>query len=191
MTATEDELEQMLSSLQEVCTQHTITESTSSMDMWAKAAPLFVSLKRLNRTLHMDVLHQKERVGEARSMVDSARLALQNLKYEKSMLEQEVRSCQEFQSIYQDIPLHSLEEFEAARSDAEQISDPHLQMLARLQFELEERKRLQHDKQRLQNDKKEVVSENATKKAKLENVERSLKELSASAQTIQSSLENF
>lgn len=194
MTATEAELKQVLSALSDLSSNKTAAASpASSTDLLVKSAPLFTSLKRINRLIHLNALHQRERVGEERSKVDSARLALQNLKYEESMLEQEVRSCQEFQSIYQDIPLHSLEEFKAARteSDALDESDPHALMLARLHFELKERKRLQEHKQKRQQDRNDVDKDNKLKKAKLEHVERSLKDLSAAANSIQSRLENF
>lgn len=121
--------------------------------------------------------------------------------------------CQEFQSIYQDIQLHSLEEFHQLRTQSsssttpaqtgenesvvgedakeEDLEDDHKLMLARLRFELKERKRLEAEKQRLQQDKMEVTKENREKKVKLEQAERLLKELLAGAQGLHAKFESF
>lgn len=116
------------------------------------------------------------------------------------MLELEVKICQEFQSIYQDIQLHPLEEFlllrkqraEAGEDDEElDLEDEHKLMLARLRFELGERKRLEAEKQKMQVDKMEVAKDNKMKKVKLEEAEKRLKSLVAEAQALQDHFENF
>lgn len=194
MTATGEELKQALSDLAQLSSNKTAAMSPeASMDLLSQASRMFLVLKRANRSVHLEALQQRERVGEERNKVDLARLALQNLKYEESMLEQEVKSCQGFQSIYQDIPLHSLAEFKAASADSDipDESSPHALMLARLHFELAERKRLQDHKLKRQQERNDVVKDNKLKKAKLEYVERSLKDLSAAANSIQTRLENF
>ena len=124
------------------------------------------------------------------------------------MLELEVKVCQEFQSIYQDIELHPLDEFHALRTsqrqateddentqttmEAEDIEgDDHKLMLARLRFELQERKRLEEEKQRLQQDKTQVAKDNKDKKVKLEQAEKQLKDLLAAAQAVHAKFESF
>lgn len=186
MASPEDELKQALSSLSDLSDLHTPSDEptasssrTDTLRLLSASTPLFSSLKRVNRHVYTDLQSQKTRVAEERAKVDTARLALQNLKYEESMLELEVKVCAEFQSIFQDIPMHSLEEFKALQNDEESLGDEHKLMLARLRFELEERKRLEQEKQGLQQEKGEVVRENKEKKVKLEQAERELKDLLA------------
>lgn len=120
------------------------------------------------------------------------------------MLELEVKVCQEFQSIFQDIELHDLQEFHQLRSsatrvqgdeeamdDEEALTDEHKLMLARLRFELKERERLEAEKQALQQQRTEVVRENKDKKTKLEQIEKELKDLLAAAQAVQAKFESF
>lgn len=179
------------------------------MQLLAASTPLFSTLKRVNRRIYNELNSQKARVAEERAKVDSARLALENLKYEESMLELEVKVCQEFQSIYQDIQLHDEDEFRrlyAAASSSggdhdmdsteqkiteEDFEDDHKLMLARLRFELNERKRLEAEKQRLQQDKTEVAKENKEKKVKLEEIEKGIKDLLAGAKGLQSMIQSL
>lgn len=181
------------------------------MQLLCASTPLLSALKRVNRRIYTDLYEQKTRVAEERAKVDTARLGLQNLKYEESMLELEVKICQEFQSIYQTIQLHPLEEFHSLRAqltpttkqslvqkeedengDEESwMRDEHKLMLARLRFELTERKRLEQEKQRLHQDKTEVAKDNKDKKVKLEQAEKQLKDLLAAAQAVQEKFESF
>ena len=71
---------------------------------------------------------------------------MNDLKYEKSQLKKEIEQCRDFNSIYQNVPLCSVEEFERV-CDLEELKtkevreDPHRFMLARLKWELVERQR--------------------------------------------------
>ncbi|PWN52239.1 hypothetical protein IE53DRAFT_385358 [Violaceomyces palustris] len=160
-----------------------------------KSTPLLAQLKSINRDIFQHLQSQKLSIADQRSKVDSARLSLQNLIYERNMLEGEIRRCQEFRSIYQDTDIHSLEEFmekaPETERDQETISDAHKLMLSRLKFELEERKRLETEKQALQVDRATLVKENKEKKAKLEELEKRLKEILSSSKVLESSLETF
>ncbi|CDR88472.1 uncharacterized protein SPSC_04299 [Sporisorium scitamineum] len=236
MPSTEEELKQALASLSELSDLKTVIEDDASdsaseearaaaLQLLATSTPLFSKLKRLNRRIYNDLQTQKTAVAEERAKVDTARLALQNLKYEESMLELEVKVCQEFQSVFRDIELHDLQEFHQLRSaaaaaattttvaDAQKpdaaagwdtteptaevedddgdLDDDHKLMLARLRFELKERKRLEAEKQTLQQDKTQVVKQNKDKKAKLEQAEKQLKDLLAAAQAVQAQFESF
>ncbi|SPC64275.1 uncharacterized protein UHOD_05072 [Ustilago sp. UG-2017b] len=207
MVSKEEELKQALTTLSKLSDLkaptddeiHTPESRQQAFQLLTASTLLFSTLKRLNRIIYTDVQSQKTRVAEERSKVDTARLALQNLKYEEAMLELEVKVCQEFQSIFQTIPLHSLEEFNTLRKslgeeegdEEEGEQDDHKLMLARLKFELKERKRLETEKQKLQQDKTEVARENKEKKVKLEETEKQLKDLLAAALAVQAKLESF
>ncbi|SNX84976.1 uncharacterized protein MEPE_03685 [Melanopsichium pennsylvanicum] len=232
-TSAEEQLKHTLASLSELsdlkvqsadedlCSSISEANRAAAMQLLALSTPLFSNLKRVNRSIYTELNAQKLRVAQERAKVDTARLALQNLKYEESMLELEVKVCQEFQSIFQDISIHELEEFHALRSqrtlsqdtdeamedakkdtqakglkgededEDEELDDDHKLMLARLRFELRERKRLETEKQRLQQDKTEVTKDNKDKKMKLEQVEKQLKDLLTAAQAVQAKFESF
>lgn len=194
----------------------TAEATSSALRLLSASTPLFAALKRVNRRIYKDLSVQKARVAEERAKVDTARLSLQNLKYEESMLDLEVKVCQEFQSIFQDIELHDLQEFHQLRSTSaaavlkteeqdadaeakdeamedgeENLTDEHKLMLTRLRFELQERKRLEARKQTLQQDKTEVVKENKEKKSNLEQIEKDLKDVLVAAEAIKAKFESF
>ncbi|PWN39840.1 hypothetical protein IE81DRAFT_294252, partial [Ceraceosorus guamensis] len=109
----------------------------------ASLTPILAQLRALGRRVAEDNKRSKGKVAERRAEVDESRLRLQNLEYERSQLEGEIRRCKEFVSVFQDIELRDLSEFQAVAPEelrTEQIlSDPHSLMLARLEYELIER----------------------------------------------------
>ena len=145
------------------------------------SSPLFAQLRSTSRKVHEDVRNGKASVTEIRSKVDNASLALQNLRYQKRHLQEEIRNCKSFQSIYENVSLIHVDEFiqtapEEERTD-EIIANPHKLYLARLRFELSERKRLEEEKQRLQANRTALMKENRKKKQRLEGLESDLKEM--------------
>lgn len=106
---------------------------------------LMLSLRRLSRVQKVRVRDARERTSEARQSVDGVTLQLQNLLYEVAHLKKEVRRCLDFQSADQEIDLVPLEQFyseapESISCPTETLEDPHKQRLARLQWELEQRR---------------------------------------------------
>ncbi|XP_033628155.1 THO complex subunit 5 homolog A-like [Asterias rubens] len=107
----------------------------------------FVSLKKLNRLSHLRCKGAREKTMLGKQRVDSLHLQLQNLLYEVMHLQKEIKKCREFKSKDEDIELVDLETF---YSEAPmEITNPkstkknlHKQRLARLDWELEQRKRL-------------------------------------------------
>ncbi|XP_028681129.1 THO complex subunit 5 homolog isoform X1 [Erpetoichthys calabaricus] len=107
----------------------------------------FMTLKKLNRLAHMRLKKGRDQTHEAKQRVDALHLQLQNLLYEVLHLQKEINKCLEFKSKHEDIDLVSLEEFD--REAPPEISrpeitkaDPHQLTLSRLDWELEQRKRL-------------------------------------------------
>ncbi|PWZ00252.1 hypothetical protein BCV70DRAFT_206505 [Testicularia cyperi] len=205
-TAAEMELKRVLDDLHDLSERKAIEEeggesSSAALinELLIASTPLMAQLKRLNRQIHVDLLQQKDKVGDARSKVDSARLALQNLRYEEAMLEQEVANCAGFQSIYQDIQLHPLEEYYERHPDSEinhaggsgTEDSEHQLMLSRLRFELEERKRLESERKQLLSQKAQIVADNKAKKTQLESLERNLKLVKTSTRNLLAQFESF
>ena len=146
-----------------------------------ESSPLFAHLRSTSRKLHEDSRKNKVRVTEIRSKVDNASLALQNRKYQKRHLQEEIRNCKSFQSIYENVSLIPVDEFMQKASKDERadeiVHNPHKLYLARLRFELHERKRLEEEKQELQKKRTALMKENRTKKQRLEGLESDLKEM--------------
>lgn len=126
-----------------------------------RASALLARLKALNRTANAATRAHKQATADARQDMDQTHLGLQNLLYEKRHLEREIDKCRQFayvlpfpffaptltprSSIYQDVPLHALPEFqELAPPEArtpDVLDNSHQLMLNRLSFELAERQR--------------------------------------------------
>uniref|UniRef100_A0A671VXG6 THO complex 5 n=1 Tax=Sparus aurata TaxID=8175 RepID=A0A671VXG6_SPAAU len=107
----------------------------------------FMNLKKLNRLAHMRLKRGRDQTHEAKQRVDVLHLQLQNLLYEVLHLQKEISKCLEFKSKHEDIDLVSEEEFyQEAPAEISRphltANDPHQLTLARLDWELEQRKRL-------------------------------------------------
>uniref|UniRef100_A0A4W4GX09 THO complex subunit 5 homolog n=1 Tax=Electrophorus electricus TaxID=8005 RepID=A0A4W4GX09_ELEEL len=107
----------------------------------------FIALKKLNRMAHMRLKKARDQTHEAKQRVDVLHLQLQNLLYEVLHLQKEIGKCLEFRSQHEEIELVSVDEFfqeapaEISRPHLTK-EDPHQLTLARLDWELEQRKRL-------------------------------------------------
>ncbi|XP_073720702.1 THO complex subunit 5 homolog isoform X1 [Misgurnus anguillicaudatus] len=107
----------------------------------------FITLKKLNRLAHMRLKKGRDQTHETKQRVDVLHLQLQNLLYEVMHLQKEIGKCLEFKSQHEEIELVSEQEF--FQEAPEEISRPHITRddqhqltLARLDWELEQRKRL-------------------------------------------------
>ncbi|KAF9009059.1 Fms-interacting protein-domain-containing protein [Cyathus striatus] len=139
-----------------------------------RAMALVARLKSLNRASNAATRVRKEATAAARQEMDQFHLGLQNLLYEKRHLEREIEKCRQFASVYQDVPLYTVEEFrvlapEEARTE-DVLSDEHQLMLNRLSFELVERQRLDVRRRELLQEKEELLRESKVKFATMDNV---------------------
>ncbi|KAN0065154.1 hypothetical protein ACQY0O_001651 [Thecaphora frezii] len=185
----EEKLKATLESLSDLAMRSAKTVEGERRQLLESATPLISQLKAINRSIYTTLNARKAEVNEARRLVDIERLKLQNYEYEKTMLKLEVWACRMFQSIYQDVELHSEQEFlqlaPPEMKTEEIVNDPHLFMLSRLRFELLERKRLEVEKQSLQSEKSAVLRQNKDKKRRLEEAEKDLKALLEATKALQ------
>lgn len=127
--------------------------------------------------------------------MDQTHLSLQNLLYEKRHLEREIEKCRQFASIYQDIPLHPVEEFrelappEARAQDV--LDSPHQLMLNRLSFELVERQRLDLKRKDLILHKEELLKQSRIKSTTVESVKSQIDALMKTATEIQKKVDEL
>ncbi|OAV91916.1 hypothetical protein PTTG_02618 [Puccinia triticina 1-1 BBBD Race 1] len=171
-----------------------LNDLESDQSLMLLATPLFARLKSINRTSSSMVSTFKSQTQVVRNQVDQIHLDLQNLIYERRHLEKEIKKCQEFESEYQNISIHSLEEYlernpEDKRDGSDEI-DPHELMIKRLKFELAERKRFEAEKKELLQKKLKLSKENDEKKSKLDELEKQLDRFVVTAKEIQSKMAN-
>ncbi|KAF8351443.1 Fms-interacting protein-domain-containing protein [Amanita rubescens] len=162
-------------------------EDTAAIHTHAMA--LVARLKALNRAANTATRVCKDKTAAARLEMDQSHLQLQNLLYEKRHLEREIDKCRQFASIYQDVPLYSLEEFkrlapEEARTE-EVLADEHQLMLNQLSFELAERQRLDQRKKELLQEKEDLLKESKSKVTTMDSVKVQIDTLMKTASDIQ------
>lgn len=139
----------------------------------------FMSLKKLNRLAHMRLKRGRDQTHEAKQRVDVLHLQLQNLLYEVMHLQKEISKCLEFKSKHEEIDLVSVGEFykeapqEISRSSLTK-DDPHQLTLARLDWELEQRKRLAEQYKDSQTSKEKIQKSIELKKEHLSSLQPGL-----------------
>ncbi|KAG6335638.1 hypothetical protein ID866_3454 [Astraeus odoratus] len=160
-----------------------------------QATALVARLKALNRKANATTRAHKQATTDARQEMDQTHLGLQNLLYEKRHLEREIEKCRQFASIYQDVPLHSIEEFqELAPPEArtpDVLDNSHQLMLNRLSFELAERQRLDLRRKELTLQKEELLKHSKVKSATVESVKSQIDALVKAATEIQKKVDEL
>lgn len=158
-----------------------------------QASLLFVTLKKLNRLEKFRTKTSRDTLHRVKQQVDSLHLQLQNLLYEILHLKKEVTKCLQFKSKDEEIELVSVEQFykeapeSISRPDITQ-SDTHQLKLARLEWELKQRKQLAALCHELQAEKEKVSAEIQKKQTHLDNLAPVLKEVLNVARPIQDNL---
>ncbi|KAH7887726.1 Fms-interacting protein-domain-containing protein [Phlebopus sp. FC_14] len=178
--------------------QELVSPSHANADAAAvqiRASALIARLKALNRNANAATRAHKQATAEARQEMDQTHLGLQNLLYEKRHLEREIDKCRQFASIFQDVPLYSLSEFQQlappeARS-ADALENPHQLMLNRLSFELAERQRLDLRRKELMIQKEELLKQSRTKLATVESVKLQIDTLMKAAAEVQKKVDEL
>ncbi|CAK5275518.1 unnamed protein product [Mycena citricolor] len=160
-----------------------------------RASALTGRLKALVRAANTATRTAKDLTASARQDMDQAHLGLQNLMYEKRHLEREIEKCRQFATVYQDIPLHDLEDFKVlapleARTD-QVLSDEHQLLLNRLSFEFVERQRLEQMQKDLLQQREELYKESKVKAVTSDNVKTQIETLSKVAGEVQKKVNEF
>ncbi|KAH0557239.1 THO complex subunit 5 homolog [Cotesia glomerata] len=153
----------------------------------------FIELKKLNRMEKFRTKFARDSLGDAKSEVDSRHLQLQNLLYEVMHLKKEVVKCLQFKSKDELIELVPEEEFykEAPESLSQPEitkNDDHKLRLARLDWELTQRKQLSSLCDELTDNKKTVAESIETKQQRLDNLGPQLRSILEASKPLQDSL---
>ncbi|XP_064612644.1 THO complex subunit 5 homolog [Liolophura sinensis] len=150
----------------------------------------FIILKKMNRLAHIRCKKVREGTNEAKQKIDQHHLQLENLLYEVTHLQKEITKCLEFKSKDEEIELVPVDKF--YREAPKEISKPteteknlHKQTLARLDWELEQRKRLSTQLQESENSKEQIENEIREKRDQLESLQPKLRDILQSTKPVQ------
>lgn len=142
----------------------------------------FVTLKKLNRLAHLRCKKARDTTMVAKQRVDNLHLQVQNLLYEVMHIEREITKCREFKSTDEDIALVEVEDFyreaphKIAKPDTTK-NDKHKQRLARLDWELEQRKRLAKKFKECQSNTDIMIKEIQTKQEYIDSLQPRLEKI--------------
>ncbi|XP_055705592.1 THO complex subunit 5 homolog [Phlebotomus papatasi] len=155
---------------------------------------MVVLLKKLNRLDKLRIRSGRDSLHREKLNVDSNRLQLQNLLYEADHLKREVQRCYQFKSQDEDIDLVSVEEFyekapESISRPEKTKNDEHARRLARLEWELQQRKELATLYKDLQASKELVAEDINSKAERLASLAPRLQSLLKATRPLQEALE--
>lgn len=150
--------------------------------------PLLAELKTLTRDAYATLGERRAPVDEVRKELDTASVTLQNLVYEREQLRSRIHTCNELETVYQDVPLRPLDEFqrdapEAYRSEAV-LGDEHQLMVHRLQYELDERRRLEQELKARESEVAALQKTSTEAKRALGGLEKEVRQLMRAAERI-------
>lgn len=154
---------------------------------------LLTLLKKLNRLDKVRVRHGRDELHKEKLSVDSNKLQLQNLLYEANHLHREVKQCLLFKSQDEEIDLVEEEQFfaeapETISQPGKTKSDDHNRRLARLEWELHQRKELAVLCRDLQQAKETVGQEIDTTANRIEALMPSVNKLLEATRPLQDAL---
>lgn len=153
-------------------TKHKKSEKDKMVELRIQGSFNFLALKQLNRVAQIRCKEVKEETLEAKQKLDGYNLTLDNLQYEINHLNKEITKCVEFKSRHDDVSLVPIAKFyeeapiEISKPETTRNNN-HSQTLARLDWELEQRKRLSGKLNALEDVKSDIAKRTSEKKDKL------------------------
>lgn len=163
-------------------------DSAAPARLLSEFTPLLAELKGLTRDAYSTLAERRAPVDEVREELDTASVSLQNLVYEREQLRSRIHTCNELETVYQDVPLRPLDEFqrdapEAYRSEAV-FGDEHQLMVHRLQYELDERRRLEQELKAREGEVTALQKTSTEAKRALSGLEKEVRQLVRTAERI-------
>ncbi|XKL60988.1 hypothetical protein PGB90_008045 [Kerria lacca] len=167
--------------------------SNSISNLRIDGSMLFVKLKKLNRLEKFRLNNAREKLYDTKRQVDNLHLQWQNLLYETHHLKKEISNCLSFKSKDEHIELIPVEDFyknaphSISRPEVTK-NDDHQLRLARLEWELNQRKILAETCNDLEEEKEQIASEIKRKKDRIENLVPMIKNILAVTKPVQEHL---
>ncbi|XP_035912615.1 THO complex subunit 5 homolog [Anopheles stephensi] len=192
--ATCDELRTVFADIAKLKTDNTEDAKARIADKRIEGSLAFVLLKKLNRLDKVRIREGRDALHKEKLRVDSNRLQLQNLLYEAEHLKREVQRCYMFKSQDEEIELVPEEEFyeqaPASVSRPESTkSDEHARRIARLEWELQQRKELDAHLKELLSLKQAIEKDIVAKTERLDSLGPRLRDLLIATRPLQEALE--
>ncbi|XP_054167146.1 THO complex subunit 5 homolog B-like [Oppia nitens] len=181
-------------SIRDICNQ--ILEAKNTNDtkqlnsLRVKGCLHFLALKTLNRWDKYRCRDAKDKLQVAKQKVDCFHLQLQNMLYEVMHLQREANTCLSFHSKDEDIDLIELQEFKTVADEdlLEKSTNPHSTHLARLEWELRQRKQLEVQLKKAEEVKNQCSQEIVVKRETLDKLQPMLKSIVEATQPLYSEL---
>lgn len=185
-----EDLQRLMAEIQDLKSKGSKDASAEIEERRIQSCVHFMTLKKLNRLAHIRLKKARDQTHEAKQKVDAYHLQLQNLLYEVMHLQKEITKCLEFKSKHEEIELVSVEEFyQAAPAEVSKSeitsNDPHQQTLARLDWELEQRKRLAEKYKECLASKEKILKEIEVKKEYLNSLQPQLQSIMQASLPVQ------
>ena len=159
-------------------------------ELKTQGALQFINFRSLNRFSHFRSKKVRDATHDAKQKIDQYHLQLQNLLYEINHLQKEITKCLQFKSNDEDVNLVTVEDFykeapgEISKPDVTK-KDLHQQTLARLDWELQQRKQLSEKLKEKQKAQDEIKAEIQIKEDFLDSLQPKLNTILESTKPVQ------
>ncbi|KAI8646387.1 Fms-interacting protein-domain-containing protein [Parasitella parasitica] len=132
----------------------------------------------------------KQTTAEAKEHMNEKQVDLHDVMYEKRHILEEIVQCRKFRSVYQDVELIPLEEFQskAGPEYLENSDNPHQLFINRLKYELVVRAALKEQQEELQLQRTQLIKENRRAQKKVDQFDKLLDDFVQSATPLEEAL---
>ncbi|XP_052872664.1 THO complex subunit 5 homolog [Anopheles cruzii] len=192
--ATCDELRDLFAEIAKLKSENSDEARLKVAEKRIEGSLAFVLLKKLNRLDKVRIRDGREALHKEKLRVDSNRLQLQNLLYEAEHLKREVQRCYLFKSQDEEIELVPVEEFyqrapKTVSQPEKTKTDEHSRRIARLEWELQQRKELDAHLKVLQTLKEAMHKDIVAKSERLDSLAPRLQDLLVATRPLQEALQ--
>ncbi|KAG1047174.1 hypothetical protein G6F43_010365 [Rhizopus delemar] len=166
-------------------------EDQYDFDEYEHVQQILDRLKDIQSTSYTSTRDSKQSTSDAKDYMDKKQVEMQDVMYEKRHILEEIVKCREFRSVYQDIELIPLEEFQS-KAGPEYLVDfdnQHQLMINRLKYELVIRAELKEQQEALQQKKAQLIKENIKTQRKVDQFDKLLDDFVESTRPVIDALE--
>jgi THO complex subunit 5 len=147
-----------------------------------------MDLLKQNRLILDETKNVKQKESELMQEMDQSYLLLQNYKYKIQHLQREIQRIEQQETLYSEIDLYPIEQFKELQPD-KIVEDSHQLMINRLQFELQERKRVLEELAQEQENRDELEKKLKERQARLELLQSKIRKVIETSKEMESVFE--
>lgn len=151
----------------------------------------FDEISDLHSRAYTVMNESKQSTADAKVDMNEKRVELQDVMYERKHILEEIVRCRGFRSVYQDVELIPLEEFQqrAGPEYLENMDNPHQLMINRLKYELVVRTALKEQKEALELERTQLIKETRKVQKKVNLFDKLLDDFVSSAAPVEEALQ--